>query len=75
MIDEQPPYPDFTLTINTDLDGLKMITAYRDMFSALIDAKNFVRAQLKYQSLTQNEEKILEELKDILYVPAMESIS
>jgi hypothetical protein len=55
-----------------DREEMKIILHSSDMYSSLWDARNKIRNRTKYENITEQEEKFLEELSEILYIEGLD---
>lgn len=56
-----------------EFDELRRIAAFREMDKAINIALSLIRQRLKYQNPTEEEVQTLERLREILYIPEIDS--
>lgn len=56
-----------------DFDELRRIVALRQMDRAIHEALNVIRKRFEREDPPKEEEEILERLRDILYIPEIDS--
>lgn len=56
-----------------EFDELRRIAAFREMDKAIYEALSLIRQRLKYQNPAEEEVQTLERLREILYIPEIDS--
>lgn len=62
----------FEFDAHKDKEALLTQVLAADLCSAIYDARQLIRDRLKYHSVTDEEETLLEKLQDVLYVEGLE---